>query len=256
MDSLLRQTEARFEVVVVDDASQDDSESVITALGDKRFRYIRLPENRGPGGARNAGVRDAHADLVAFQDSDDEWMPNKLARQLERLDAAGSGTGVVYCDMVRVETDGVTTAPHHSPPLQRGRWINPQTRFYSPFGLGIQSCLIRREAFEGAGGFTEELRCFEDLELFLRLLDRWEFAFIPERLVRYHDTGGQTTQWRAELQARRHIVRRHGQRIRRESLSFWLKEAALVSFRSRLGSHGGHFAGRPYGPPLRETPQP
>jgi len=253
LDSLLAQTESRFEVIVVDDASQDDSATVVASLGDERFRYIRLPENRGPGGARNAGVSEARADLVAFQDSDDEWLPEKLARQLDRLTASGPETGVVYCDMVRVEADGVTTSPHHSPALQRRRWIDPQTRFYAPFGLGIQSCLIRREAFEAAGGFIEDLRCFEDLELFLRLLDRWEFALIPEGLVRYHDTGGQTTQWRAELAARRRIVRLHGERIRRESLSFWLKEAALVSFRSLLGRHGGQFPGRPFGPPPREA---
>ena len=253
LESLLAQTEKRFEIIVVDDASRDDSESLVRSMGDDRIRYLRLPENRGPGGARNAGVGAARADLVAFQDSDDEWLPNKLERQLETLAAAGPATGVVYCDMLRVEADGVTTSPHHSPTLTKGRWLDPATGFYAPFGLGIQTCLIRRDAYLEAGGFREGLRCFEDLELFLRLLDHWAFAHIPEALVRYHDTGGQTTQWRAELATRRYIVSRHAARVRRESLAFWLSESALVGVRSLLGRHGGQFRGRPYGPPLRSA---
>ena len=86
------------------------------------------------------------------------------------------------------------------------------------------------------------------------MLRRWGFAHLPEALVRYHDTGGQTAQWRAEVEARGHIVRTHAAWIFRESLSFWLKEAALVGIRSLLGKHGGQFRGRPYGPPLR-SPQ-
>jgi glycosyltransferase involved in cell wall biosynthesis len=251
LNSLLAQTEQRFEIIVVDDASQDDSEAVVREIGDARIRYIRLPENRGPGGARNAGVEGAAADLVAFQDSDDEWLPNKLERQLETLGAAGPATGVVYSDMLRIEADGVTTSPHHSPILEMGRWLDPATGFYAPFGIGIQTCLIRRKAYLDAGGFREGLRCFEDLELFLRLLENWAFAHIPEALVRYHDTGGQTTQWQAELQTRRYIVSRHGARLRRESPAFWLKESALVGLRGLLGRHGGQFRSRPYGPPLR-----
>jgi len=256
LESLLAQTEPRFEVIVVDDASQDDTEQVAKSLGDDRIRYLRLPANRGPSGARNVGVGETRAELLAVQDSDDEWEPTKLERQLDALARGGPETGVVYCDMLRVQADGVTTAPHHSPIVERGRWIDPSTRFYSPYGLGIQSCLIRRCAFNEVGGFREDLRCFEDLELFLRLLLRWRFVHIPEPLVRYYDTAGQSALWKAELAARRHIVWRHASTIREESLRFWLSESALVSFRSLLGRHGGHLHGRPDGPPLREFGNP
>lgn len=251
LQSLLVQTERRFEVIVVDDASDDDSEAVVRGIGDKRVRYQRLPENRGPAGARNAGVTGARADLVAFQDSDDEWMPDKLEKQLALLASGGPETGVVYCDMLRVDADGKTTAPHHSPMLERGRWLDPLTGFYAPFGLGIQSCLIRRDAYLDAGGFVEDLRCFEDLELFLRLLLRWRFEHIQEPLVLYYDTGGQTAQWRAELKARRYIAWRHGARVRSESTAFWLKEVGLVAFRRCMGPLGARPSGRPYAPPLR-----
>lgn len=252
LESLLRQTEPRFEALVIDDASQDDSEAVVRELGDPRVRYSRLDRNRGPGGARNAGVRLAGADLIAFQDSDDEWMPHKLELQLAALAASGDETGVVYCDMERVSADGRQTAPHHSPIVRKGRWIDPATGFYAPFGIGIQTCLMRRTAYEQAGGFREGLRCFEDMELFLRLLEEWDFRHIPEELVRYHDTGGQTGDWRAELATRRYLVRQRGARIRRESAGFWWRESALLTLRGLLGRHGAHFRGRPYGPPLRE----
>lgn len=211
-----------------------------------------MDRNRGPGGCRNVGVGEARAELLAFQDSDDEWGPQKLERQLCLLEARGPDVGVVYCDMLRVRADGVGE-PHHSPPVRKGRWIDPETGFYSPYGLGIQTCLIRRVAYERAGGFREELRCFEDLELFLRLLLDWEFALIPEALVRYHETvGGQTTKWREELKTRRRIVWESRALLLRESPSFWFREAALVGLRTLLGPGGGRLPGRPFGPPLRK----
>jgi glycosyltransferase involved in cell wall biosynthesis len=254
--SLLAQTEPRFEIIVVDDASTDDTAAVVRSLSDARIRYQRLERNCGPGGARNAGVRAASGELLAFQDSDDEWMPDKLERQLALLSSADSSTGVVYCDMLRVHADGSTPSEHHSPKLRRGRWIEPRTGFYAPYGLGIQTCLMRREAFESVGGFVEELRCFEDLELFLRLLLRWEFRLDPRPLVRYHETGGgQTTKWAEELRARRYIVRRHAAALLRQAPGFWLRESVLGGFRSLLAPIGGRFPGRPSGPPPRD-PEP
>ena len=253
LTSLLAQSEPRFEVLVMDDASQDDTAAVVRGFGDERIRYHRLHRNRGPGGARNAGVEAARAELLAFQDSDDEWLPEKLERQLALLASGGPQTGVVYCDMLRVHADGATASPHCSPLLERGRWIDPQTGFYAPYGLGIQSCLMRRAAFEDAGGFVEDLRCFEDLELFLRLLLRWDFLHEPRALVRYHETGGgQTWNWREELKARRRIIWGSRGVIARQAPGFWLREAALVGFRSLLGPRGGMFPGRPSGPPARE----
>src|SRR5262245_7829489 len=71
--SVLRQTYSDFELIVVDDGSEDATADAIQCFADPRLRYLRLPSNRGAGAARNAGIRMARAAFIAFQDSDDEW---------------------------------------------------------------------------------------------------------------------------------------------------------------------------------------
>ena len=236
-----------FEVVVVDDASARDTRSAVASLGDERLRCVRLDANVGPAAARNRGVREAIAALVAFQDSDDEWFPEKLAKQLAVLDAGGEELGVVTSDMLRVHASGETTY-HRSPDIEPGRLLDPETGFYQAFALGTQCALVRRETFDAVGGFDERLRCFEDLDLFLRLAARTRFHRLAEPLVRYHETGGLTTDVRAEIAARACLWRKHAPTLWRESPGFLLREGLLLLARRAGGRRTAGWRGRPFGP--------
>ncbi len=86
--SALRQSHAPHEIVVVDDSSRDNSASAVAALGDQRIRLLRHERNRGAAAARNTGIAAAEGEWIALLDSDDEWEPEKLARQLAALQAA------------------------------------------------------------------------------------------------------------------------------------------------------------------------
>src|SRR5690348_12324408 len=86
--SALRQSHAPYEVVVVDDGSRDGSAEAVAALGDKRIRLLRHERNQGASAARNTGIAAAEGEWIALLDSDDEWAPEKLARQLETLRTA------------------------------------------------------------------------------------------------------------------------------------------------------------------------
>ena len=85
IDSVLRQTFTDFELVVVDDGSTDGTLTAARAIADPRLRVIAAPQNMGAAGARNLGVAEARGTWIAFQDSDDEWLPEKLAKQMARL---------------------------------------------------------------------------------------------------------------------------------------------------------------------------
>jgi len=92
LDSVLSQTVTDLEVLVVDDCSPDRSAEIVSEYmkQDPRIRLIRQPENRGVAAARNTGVAAASGTYVAFLDSDDAWRPDKLARQLAKIEQAGA----------------------------------------------------------------------------------------------------------------------------------------------------------------------
>jgi len=181
--SVLDQTHRNLELIVVDDGSTDWTPALVAALAEPRLRYLRLARNRGQSAARNAGIAACRADLIAFQDSDDVWMPEKLARQLEAL-RAGADLAGVYCDLRRCQADGqVFVMP--APDLAVGRYFDKRPRLYQSFGIGIQSCLLRRAVLVEAAGFREDMKCYEDLELLLRLAWRHRLLRIPEPLVDY-----------------------------------------------------------------------
>jgi glycosyltransferase involved in cell wall biosynthesis len=192
IQSVLAQTYTDFELIVVDDASRDDTPRVVEAFADARVHYLRLDTNQGPAGARNAGIARAAGRFLAFQDSDDEWLPEKLARQMAVFAAQDDALCVVYCDMERVHADGTST-PFRSPPEVTRRLLDPETRFYQVEGLGIQSSVIRRSCLGTDAPFDVRLPTLEDLDLFLRLSQQHRFHHLRQRLVRYHATPGMTS---------------------------------------------------------------
>lgn len=97
--SVLAQTLQRFEIVVVLDGADSVTESAVHAVADARIRIEILPDSRGPAAARNAGVRAARAELVAFLDDDDEWHPDKLRIQLDEL-SRGDALTISVCRVV------------------------------------------------------------------------------------------------------------------------------------------------------------
>jgi len=104
IDSVLRQSFADLELIVVDDASTDGTRTAAEAVPDPRLRVVAHGENQGASAARNTGVAAARAPWVAFQDSDDEWLPLKLEKQMARLTAprpaGAAGFVAAYCGMI------------------------------------------------------------------------------------------------------------------------------------------------------------
>ncbi len=222
--SVLGQSYTNFELLVIDDGSTDETSNVVAGFRDRRIRYISLPHNTGAGAARNVGIRMATGKFLAFQDSDDEWLPSKLAKQMSAFERGSGRLGIVYSDMHRIHGDGTATY-FAAPSVTSDRLINTAVWFYQVGNLGVQSSVIKREYLDAAGHFNENLPALEDLEMFIRLSRRCEFHLIQEPLVRYYDTQGISKDRYAGWLSRKLILKLYYKEILTHSPAFLVYEA-------------------------------
>lgn len=180
--SALRQSRAPHEIVVVDDASRDGSAEAVAALGDKRVRLVRHERNQGAAAARNTGIAAAKGEWIALLDSDDEWEPEKLARQLDALYAvpdapAASVTGYLIRDYRTGEERAFAPRPEDAT-LDALAWGCP---------LGVGSTLLaRRSIFAEIGAFDPDLPRLEDWEWLMRYLPARRLGVVPAPLTIVH----------------------------------------------------------------------
>ena len=205
--SVLNQSYPDFELIIIDDASTDDTWTFLGDIKDPRIVLHRQEVNRGQSVARNIGIGIARGDLIAFQDSDDEWLPDKLSQQVDVISSEPK-TVMVYGDLLRVPKQG---APFviTSPTLVKGRLFDERKSGYASYGIGVQTCLFRTGVLRKLGGFDEQLRCFEDLELFLRITRSHATRKLTGPVARYHETGGVCATPTTHYAARKTLLRRY-----------------------------------------------
>lgn len=168
------------EIIIVDDASSDDTKQKVQAIDDDRIRYFYLEQNRGAGGARNYGVSKARHDVIAFLDSDDVWHPDKTEKQIvlwkENVDFR-----LIYSAYVRIYD--YTKEIH--PDLDNNDKLdgNMLTQILFENTVGTPTVLMEKKLFEEIGGFDEKLRSLEDWDMVIRAAKKTEFGFVPEVLV-------------------------------------------------------------------------
>lgn len=108
LESVIRQTHRNLEIIVVDDSSSDNTETVVKSIQDPRVTYLRHSKNRGGAAARNTGIDAANGDFIAFLDSDDAWVPHKVERQLKHIYSVETPGNVVSYTQVFHSLEGIT----------------------------------------------------------------------------------------------------------------------------------------------------
>jgi glycosyltransferase involved in cell wall biosynthesis len=213
LGSVLGQTFRDLEVLVVDDGSTEDIPAVVAGFGDARTRVLRLPERRGGGGARNAGIAAARGRLVAFQDSDDEWLPDKLQRQVAALDRAGPGVGVAYCGFLREKDGGQTRYPLPGEPRLEG---DLRRELLERNFITTAAALVRAPVLAAVGGFDPAMPRYQDWDLWARVAQVTRFAFLDEALLlQYHQPDSISQDGAARLEARLRFLAKHRGAMRR-----------------------------------------
>lgn len=237
IESVLSQCSADLELIVVDDGSTDDTQDL---LAEYQGQLINIKQkNRGVSGARNTGIRHARGSLVAFLDSDDQWLPDKLTTQVAFFEA--------HPEAVACQTEERW--------IRNGVRVNPKKKHAKPSGdifeRSLSLCLVspsavmlRKRIFTEVGLFDETLPACEDYDMWLRLGCRYPIYLIPTPLI--IKRGGHVDQLSRQAGLDRYRIQSLQRLIKNERLSSHQRSqaTAMLEKKCRIYANGCRKRGK------------
>jgi glycosyltransferase involved in cell wall biosynthesis len=199
VESVLGQTLDDLELIVVDDASTDDTPAVVDDYDDDRLQFVQHEQNQGASVARNTGIERAEGDYVAFLDSDDVWRPTKLEKQVRTLDRRGDDWVAAYCEAETVHPDGqhplvkwvteLVSRRNETEGAEGGKELIGPVLSDDLHTSAGSTLLVEREVAEAIDGFDESFDRFQDPEFLIRVLQQGKLACVDEPLLLRYETG-------------------------------------------------------------------
>lgn len=180
LDSILMQTYADFELIVVDNLSEDGTVEYVSSIADPRVRYFRNANHGIIAVNRNYGIRQAKGRYIAFCDDDDLWLEDKLAQQVDLLEQHAN-VALCYTQAKSFLGDHVLAARMNRREVRTNHFFQLLRGNFFP----NSSVLIRRDVFEEMGLLTEDPTLREDYEMWLRIARRHRLMGIEASLIRY-----------------------------------------------------------------------
>ena len=226
IDSVLEQTFRDFELIVVDDASTDSTQEILTSYSGK-IRGITFAKNLGVSAARNAAVKNSDSEWIAFLDSDDFWHPHKLQKQIAQT-VIRAECPIHFTDEIWIR-NGVRVNPKKKHQKLEGWIFKPSLELCL---MSPSTVLLRRELFDVHGLFDETLPICEDYDLWLRVTAQHQVALLNEKLMTRH--GGHADQLsRSDWGIDRYRVQSIIKILKTEKLSPEDRSAAIVVLRKK-----------------------
>ncbi len=194
IESVLSQNFTDYEFIIIDDGSTDATPNVVEEYAEKdpRIRYIRYEKNQGIPTVRNRGIAEAKGKYIAWQDDDDEWLPGKLEKTVQKLDSLPPDYGIVYNAFWRIQPNGKKM---YFPP----KWVEPKEGdlhkiFLKKNFLNPQAMIFRAEVLKNDGGLDPRYLVLGEYGWYPKLAKRYKFGYVPEVLVHVNYTPSSNSQ--------------------------------------------------------------
>jgi len=238
LDSVWQQTYRPIEMIVIDDGSEDDTQAVVQQWAEKckddaAFTvHYSYQENKGANAARNKGIAAATGEYVAFLDSDDRWMPDKLAKQVAVFQKE-SALGDVYCGLYHIDLKSNTRLDDAQVNYPSG-WLLRSLLIHDV--TTPTSChVVKKDCFERVGFFDETLPARQDWDMWIRVASKYKIGYVPEVLVEQREHAGSRVRSNPmnEIQAARQIFQKYA--YLRRQFPFWIGLAARSAMYRRRG---------------------
>ncbi len=223
--SVLNQTFQDFELIVIDDGSVDKTKKVVEEFQkkDNRISYF-YQKNKGSSSARNLGIKKSKGEYIAFLDSDDRWLPEKLEKQLTLFEKAKENIGIVSCSAIDYSNER-ELKEHSFDKLKKEEYfpkILDKCFIHSP-----SSVVIKKKVIKDVGYFDEKLETCQDWEMWIRILEKYELDFVFSPLFKYYVHSFNISKKRTkkrDLEILKYVLNKHKEKYDRNPL---IKSKAL-----------------------------
>ena len=241
IQSVIGQTYKDWELVIIDDSpceyNQRDAvrEMIIRYSVEYRIIHIQNERNSGACYSRNVGLDIASGKYIAFLDDDDEWVPEKIQKQVIALERENENVALVYCRFYRMNDD-LNQKEIVDLPLYKGKLFN-RLMAEGNFIGGMSMPLMRTQCVKSVGGFDEQMQSLQDMDLWLRISQKYEITSIKDPLVIYHVHGdGQISfnPWKkiAGIEKKK---KKNISYLRKHKHSMWRLKQSLINHYLTLG---------------------
>ena len=220
IESVLNQTYPDIEIIIVDDSPADYPQRTILEKEISKYnvKYIQHPTNMGACVARNTGLRVANGKYIAFLDDDDEWLPDKIERQLSKF--TDDQIALVYC--ARVVIDDSSNTVSNEELVEASGYIFDSLIFNNFIG-STSFPLIRKSALDEIGGFDPKIQSAQDYDVWLRLSQKYKVDYVSVPLVKYHIHGGEriSTNHKARISGQERLIQKNIEYLTRNHKAYW-----------------------------------
>ena len=190
IDSVIAQTYTEWELIIVDDGSTDNTEQLVSSYPDPRIRYIKMDKNRFYCYAANYGLQNCRGDYVAFQNSDDEWLSDKLEKQMRFMEEH-TEAGACFTEVTLIDNEGNDLSERCLPMEKLFENHYEDQKDWMHFFLHKGNCvchpsaLVRKKVMDEVGGFNLMYCQLADFDLWVRIVTEHPIYVLPEKLIRF-----------------------------------------------------------------------